>query len=70
MGSTRDVDVDVRVVATTNRELLPMVQAGLFRSDLYARLAQWTIRLPLLRKRRIAPAVRRGSPRTGAPASC
>jgi DNA-binding NtrC family response regulator len=52
VGSTRDVDVDVRIVATTNRELLAMVQAGLFRSDLYARLAQWTIRLPPLRERR------------------
>ena len=52
VGSTRDVDVDVRVVATTNRELLAMVQEKLFRSDLYARLAQWTIRLPPLRQRR------------------
>ena len=52
VGSTRDVDVDVRVVATTNRELLAMVHEGLFRSDLYARLAQWTIRLPPLRERR------------------
>jgi DNA-binding NtrC family response regulator len=52
VGSTRDVDVDVRVVATTNRELLAMVQEGLFRPDLYARLAQWTIRLPPLRERR------------------
>ncbi len=52
VGSTRDVDVDVRVVATTNRELLAMVQEGLFRSDLYARLAQWAIRLPPLRERR------------------
>jgi DNA-binding NtrC family response regulator len=52
VGSTRDVDVDVRVVATTNRELPAMVQEGSFRSDLYARLAQWNIRLPPLRDRR------------------
>ncbi len=52
VGSTRDIDIDVRVVATTNRELLAMVREGLFRSDLYARLAQWTIRMPPLRERR------------------
>jgi DNA-binding NtrC family response regulator len=52
VGSTRDVDVDVRVIATTNRELLAMVRDGLFRSDLYARLAQWNIRLSPLRERR------------------
>ena len=52
VGGTRDVDVDVRVVATTNRELLAMVQQGGFRADLYARLAQWSIRLPPLRARR------------------
>jgi DNA-binding NtrC family response regulator len=52
VGSSRDVDVDVRVVATTNRELLAMVQEGSFRADLYARLAQWNIRLPPLRDRR------------------
>src|SRR5229473_1940228 len=52
VGSTRDVTTDVRVIATSNRELIDLVQAGRFRSDLYARLAQWTIRLPPLRERR------------------
>jgi DNA-binding NtrC family response regulator len=52
VGSSRDVPVDVRVVAASNRELVTMVQQGLFRADLYARLAQWIIRLPPLRHRR------------------
>ena len=52
VGSTRDVATDVRVIVTSNRELIDLVQAGRFRSDLYSRLAQWTIRLPPLRERR------------------
>jgi len=52
VGSTRDVPVDVRVVAASNRELVELVQRGRFRADLYARLAQWVIRLPPLRLRR------------------
>ena len=52
VGSTRDVAIDVRVVATSNRELMALVQERSFRSDLYSRLAQWTIRLPPLRERR------------------
>jgi DNA-binding NtrC family response regulator len=42
----------VRVVAASNRELIALVQQGKFRSDLYARLAQWFIRIPPLRDRR------------------
>jgi DNA-binding NtrC family response regulator len=52
VGSPRDVAIDVRVVAASNRELVTLVQQGLFRADLYARLAQWIIRLPPLRDRR------------------
>ena len=52
VGSTRDVAVDVRVVAASNRELVALVRQGLFRADLYARLAQWIVRLPPLRDRR------------------
>jgi DNA-binding NtrC family response regulator len=44
--------VDVRVIAASNRELLGLVQRGLFRADLYARLAQWVVRLPALREHR------------------
>jgi DNA-binding NtrC family response regulator len=52
VGSSRDVPIDVRVVAASNRELVTLVKQGLFRADLYARLAQWVIRLPPLRARR------------------
>jgi len=51
-GSVHDAPVDVRVVAVTCRELQAEVQRGRFRADLYARLAQWVIRLPPLRERR------------------
>jgi DNA-binding NtrC family response regulator len=52
VGGTRDFATDVRVIATSNRELIDLVQTGQFRSDLYSRLAQWTIRVPPLRERR------------------
>jgi DNA-binding NtrC family response regulator len=52
VGATQDVDIDVRVIATTNKDLAALVQAGHFRADLYARLAQWTIRTPRLADRR------------------
>lgn len=52
VGGTRDIEVDVRIIATSNRELVELVQAGKFRADLYARLAQWTIRMPKLNTRR------------------
>jgi DNA-binding NtrC family response regulator len=52
LGSASEIAVDVRVIATSHSELVDLVQAGRFRADLYARLAQWTIRLPPLRMRR------------------
>jgi DNA-binding NtrC family response regulator len=52
VGSTRDFAIDVRVIATSNRELMTLVHEHSFRSDLYSRLAQWTIRVPPLRQRR------------------
>jgi DNA-binding NtrC family response regulator len=52
VGSPRDFPVDVRVVAASNQELVALVRKGLFRPDLYARLAQWVVRLPPLRDRR------------------
>ncbi|MBK9518747.1 MAG: sigma-54-dependent Fis family transcriptional regulator [Anaeromyxobacter sp.] len=57
VGGGKPVPVDVRIVATTNRDLLAMVQAGHFRSDLYYRLNVYPIQLPALRARRedVAP---------------
>jgi DNA-binding NtrC family response regulator len=52
VGSAQDVPVDVRVIAASNRELATLVQKGLFRADLYARLAQWIIRIPPLKDHR------------------
>jgi DNA-binding NtrC family response regulator len=52
VGGTRELNVDVRVVAATNRDLLKMSQDGRFREDLYYRLNVLSIELPSLRTRR------------------
>jgi len=51
LGDTRSVQVDVRVVATTNRTLSEMVREGKFRADLYYRLNVIPLSLPPLRDR-------------------
>jgi two-component system response regulator AtoC len=52
LGGKADVQVDVRVIAATNRDLESAVASGQFREDLYFRLNVVTINLPPLRERR------------------
>jgi DNA-binding NtrC family response regulator len=52
VGGTRNIQVDVRVISASNRNLEQMVQEGSFREDLYYRLAGYSIYLPSLRERK------------------
>jgi transcriptional regulator with PAS, ATPase and Fis domain len=51
LGSTKTIPVDVRIVAATNRSLQAEVQRGLFREDLFFRLAGTHVSVPPLRER-------------------
>jgi Nif-specific regulatory protein len=52
IGGSKNINVDVRVIAATNRELGKHVEAGEFREDLYYRLNVLLLKLPKLRERK------------------
>jgi len=52
VGGDRPIEVDVRVVAATNKDLLDEIQDGTFREDLYHRIGVILINVPPLRERR------------------
>ncbi|MBN1661971.1 MAG: sigma 54-interacting transcriptional regulator, partial [Deltaproteobacteria bacterium] len=53
LGSSHTIKVDVRIVATTNRDLEEEVRKGRFRQDLYYRLNVFPITVPPLRQRAV-----------------
>ncbi len=61
IGGTRTLSLDVRVIATSNRNLAEEARAGRFRADLFYRLNVMSLRLPALRERRgdVLPLARR-----------
>ncbi|PIU00643.1 MAG: DNA-binding response regulator [Bdellovibrionales bacterium CG10_big_fil_rev_8_21_14_0_10_45_34] len=57
LGSTKSVEVNVRIIAATNRNLEDMIERGTFREDLYYRLNVIPIHIPALRERRADIAI-------------
>ena len=73
LGASKPVPLDVRVLATSNRDLEPTVRDGRFREDLYYRLSVFPLQIPPLRERpgdveALARALRRGARPTAAAA--
>jgi len=51
VGGNKTLKIDIRIIAATNRDLLTMIEQGLFRMDLYYRLNVFPINIPALRER-------------------
>ncbi|MCJ7602509.1 MAG: sigma-54 dependent transcriptional regulator [Desulfobulbaceae bacterium] len=54
VGGTQPISVDLRVICATNRELMPLVEDGRFRLDLYYRINVFPLHIPPLRERKEA----------------
>lgn len=52
VGGIKSIPVDIRIIASTNKDLLKLVESGRFREDLWFRLNVFPIRIPPLRERR------------------
>ncbi len=52
VGGNKNLTVDVRVIAATNRDIRGLISGGLFREDLYYRLNVFSVNIPPLRERR------------------
>lgn len=52
VGGRQEIDIDVRIIAATNRDLKPMIARGAFREDLFYRLNVVPVEMPPLRDRR------------------
>jgi two-component system nitrogen regulation response regulator GlnG len=52
LGSTKPLDVDIRLLVACNQDLTTIVESGAFREDLFYRLNEFTIRVPPLRERK------------------
>ena len=51
IGSTKEIDLDVRIIVATNENLIEAIQKGHFREDLYHRFNEFAIYMPALRNR-------------------
>ena len=51
IGSTKEIELDVRIIVATNENLMEAIQKGRFREDLYHRFNEFSIHLPPLRER-------------------
>ncbi|MGJ5641012.1 sigma-54-dependent transcriptional regulator [Formosa sp. S-31] len=52
IGSSKEIDVDIRLITATNEDLVQAVEKGDFREDLYHRLNEFTIKVPELKQRK------------------